>query len=110
MKFTSEFEALRTEIKATATEISEVSGLPEELISRFLIHGIFIAGAHCREFHGIELPINPQALLTEAIGPEMAAQMISKLGGDESVWAAGSREEPPAVVIMAHKRTWEDKS
>ena len=109
MKFTSEFEALRTEIKAAATEISEVSGLPEELISRFLIHGIFLAVAHCREHHGVEMPIDPQALLAEAIGPEMAEKMISKLDGGESTWTAGSREERPTVVIMSDNGGWKDK-
>lgn len=114
MKFTPQFEALLSEIKTAAAEVSEASGLPEDLISRFMIHGIFIAGAHCREFHDIELPINQKALLAEAIGEELAAQMISKLDEGESVWAVGSLEEPknepPAVFIMSHTDGWEDKS
>jgi hypothetical protein len=110
MKFTCEFEKLRSEIKTTAAEVAEASGLPEDLISRFLIHGIFIAGAHCMEVHGIELPINPKELLTEALGEEAATKMISKVTGGESVWTVGSTEEPSAVIIIGHQGGWEDKS
>ena len=82
MEFTDDFEKLRADISETADVVSQTTGLRIEMVERLMIHGIFIAAAHCREVHGVELPIDPTMLLSGAVGEEKAREIMAEATSD----------------------------
>ena len=70
MKFNNKTEVLIKDLIQSSETIGEVLSAPPAFIERMMIQGCFQLIAHCKEEHGVEVPVDVDALLAHSIGQE----------------------------------------
>ena len=70
MKFNNKTDVLIKDLIQSSETIGEVLSAPPAFIERMMVQGCFQLIAHCKEEHGVELPVCVDDLLTHVIGEE----------------------------------------
>ena len=70
MKFDNKTDVLLRDLSGASIIIAEHLSAPPQLIEKMMVQGCFHLIAHCKEEHGIDLPVNVDEMLLCMIGQE----------------------------------------
>ena len=87
MKFNDKTDVLLEDLSSASKVISGHLKAPPNIINRMMVQGCFHLIAHCKEEHGLDLPVNVDEMLLSMIGQAGldAAKQYCEDNGEESL-------------------------
>lgn len=68
MEFKNKTDLLIKDLIESSGIIGETISAPQSFVERMMIQGCFMIIAHCKEQHGLDVPVNVDELLAHSIG------------------------------------------
>ena len=87
MEFKTKTDLLIQDLVRSSEVIGSVVSAPPAFVERMLIQGCFQLIAHCKEQHGVDVPVSVDELLAHTVGEEgvVAAKKYCEDSGEPSL-------------------------